>query len=263
MEYYSEEEDSFDSSQDSNIDETDQAWSNKEDGSCPEPKPPDHYQNNTRLYKEEVGRGNKSWSSDTDSEISMGEEDERDTYPNQDCNPLKKALKPSNYGVTSYIVPVELKPTGTRKAQSTSAATKRQDRTGRGNTPDYLVFSGSSKDPEVYLKWEDDMKQWLRAKSIPKEEKLSYALDMLIGKAYTWWKQEDAQTYYSNPVLDWGDLKARMYKEFVRKLMANNKILTRPKYQENQWSSMSTPKPRPAAEKGHAYCPDPRKSLST
>nr|VDD59714.1 unnamed protein product [Brassica oleracea] len=32
MEYYSEEEDSFDSSQDSNIDETDQAWSNKEDG---------------------------------------------------------------------------------------------------------------------------------------------------------------------------------------------------------------------------------------
>ncbi|KAF3531457.1 hypothetical protein DY000_02038729 [Brassica cretica] len=33
-------------------------------------------------------------------------------------------------------------------------------------------------------------------------------------------------------------------------------------YQENRWSSMSTPKPRPAAEKRHAHCPDPRKSLS-
>ena len=32
MEYYSEEEDSFDSSQDYNIDETDQAWSSKGDG---------------------------------------------------------------------------------------------------------------------------------------------------------------------------------------------------------------------------------------
>ena len=73
-------------------------------------------------------------------------------------------------------------------------------------------------DPGVYLRWEDDMKQWLRVKNIPKEDKLSYALDMLIGKAYTWWKQEDAQTYYSNPVLNWRDLKARMYKEFVRKL---------------------------------------------
>ncbi|KAF3528506.1 hypothetical protein DY000_02038730 [Brassica cretica] len=48
-------------------------------------------------------------------------------------------------------------------------------------------------DPGVYLRWEDDMKQWLRAKNIPKEDKLSYALDMLIGKAYIWWKQEDAR----------------------------------------------------------------------
>ncbi|CAN7093110.1 unnamed protein product, partial [Brassica rapa subsp. narinosa] len=86
---------------------------------------------------------------------------------------------------------------------------------------------------------------------------------MLIGKAYTWWEQEDAQTYYSNPVLNWGDLKARMYKEFVRKFRASNKILTRPMYQENRWSSMSTPKARPAADKRHAHCPDPRKSLST
>ncbi|CAH8360643.1 unnamed protein product [Eruca vesicaria subsp. sativa] len=106
-----------------------------------------------------------------------------------------------------------LNPPALGKAQSTPAAAKKQVRTERGNTPDYLVFSGSSKDPEVYLKWEADMKKWLKARSVPKEEKLSYALDMLIGKAYTWWKQEDAQTYYSNPVLSWGDLKGRMYRE--------------------------------------------------
>ncbi|KAL0683704.1 hypothetical protein Bca4012_050552 [Brassica carinata] len=283
MEYYSEEEDSFDSSQDSNIDETDQAWSSKEDGcerSCsadeyssseygddpgeesPEPEPPDHSQGNTRFYKKGSCRENKSWSIDTDSEISMGEEDECDPYPTQACNPLKKSLTPASYGVTPYKVPGRSTPTTARKAQSTPAATKKQSRTERGNTPDYLVFSGSSMDPGVYLRWEDDMKQWLRAKNIPKEDKLSYAFDMLIGKAYTWWKQEDAQTYYSNPVLRWGDLKAHMYKEFVRKLRVSKKILTRPMYQENRWSSMSTPKPRPAAEKRHAHCPDPRKSLS-
>ncbi|XP_033139472.1 uncharacterized protein LOC117131450 [Brassica rapa] len=284
MEYYSEEEDSVDSSQCSDIDETDQAWSSKEDGcerSCsadeyssseygddpgeesPEPKPPDHSQGNTRFYKKGGCRENKSWSIDTDSEISMGEEDECDPHPTQACNPLKKSLMPASYGVTPYKVPGRSKSTTARKAQSTPAATKKQSRTERGNTPDYLVFSGSSMDPGVYLRWEDDMKQWLRAKNIPKEDKLSYALDMLIGKAYTWWEQEDAQTYYSNPVLNWGDLKARMYKEFVRKLRASNKVLTRSMYQENRWSSMSTPKARPAADKSHAHCPDPRKSLST
>ncbi|WZZ51165.1 hypothetical protein YC2023_051272 [Brassica napus] len=131
----------------------------------------------------------------------MGEEDECDPYPTQGCNPLKKSLTPASYGVTPY-----------KKSSINTAATKKQSRTERGNTPDYLVFSGSSMDPGVYSRWEDDMKQWLRAKNIPKEDKLSYALDMLIGKAYTWWKQEDAQTYYSNPVLNWEDLKAHMYK---------------------------------------------------
>ncbi|KAF8048237.1 hypothetical protein N665_2594s0001, partial [Sinapis alba] len=224
------------------IDESDQAWSSK-DGGCerswytdeysspeygedpgeegPEPEPPDHSQGNTRLCKNGAGRENKSWSNDTDSEISMGEENECDTHPNHDYNPLHKALKPASYGVTPY------------------------------------------KDPEAYLKWEADMKQWLRAKTIPKEEKLSYALDMLIGKAYTWWKHEDAQTYYSNPVFNWGDLKARMYKEFVRKLRASNKTPTRPMYKENQWG-LSTSKPRQADQtfyrchrRGHfaAVCP--------
>ncbi|WZZ20541.1 LOW QUALITY PROTEIN: hypothetical protein YC2023_121928 [Brassica napus] len=123
MEYYSEEEDSFDSSQCSDIDETDQAWSSKEDGcerSCsadeyssseygddpgeesPEPKPPDHSQGNTRFYKKGGCRENKSWSIDTDSEISMGEEDECDPHPTQACNPLKKSLTPASYGVTPY-----------------------------------------------------------------------------------------------------------------------------------------------------------------
>ncbi|KAL0876958.1 hypothetical protein Bca101_026663 [Brassica carinata] len=258
---YSEEERSYDPSQDSYFDETDQAWSSKEDGcerswstdeyssseygdnpgeESPEPEPPDHSQSHTRLYKKGVGLENKSWSNDTHSDSEI-----------------------TSYGITSYKALVQPTSTSTRKTQSTSAATKKQSRTGCGNTSDYPVFSGSSKDPEVYLRWEDDMKQWLRARSIPKEEKLSYALDMLVGKAYTWWKQEDAQTYYSNPVLNWGDLKARMYKEFVRKLRTSNNILTRSMYQETQWSSMSTPKPRPAAEKRHAYCPNPRKPLST
>ncbi|KAF2599187.1 hypothetical protein F2Q68_00011801 [Brassica cretica] len=158
MVFYSEEEDSFDSSPYSNIDETDQAWSSKEDGcerSCsadeyssseydpgeesPEPEPPDHSQANTRFYKK-------------------GEEDECDPYPTQACNPLKKSLMPASYGVTPYKVPGRSKSTTARKAQSTPAATKKQCRTKRGNTSDYLVFSGSSMDPEVYLRWEADMK---------------------------------------------------------------------------------------------------------
>lgn len=75
MEDHSEEENFYDSSQGSSMSETDQAWSSEEDGChgscsdddyssseygddpgepCPEPKPPDHSQNNTRLYKEKI-----------------------------------------------------------------------------------------------------------------------------------------------------------------------------------------------------------------
>ncbi|KAL0853924.1 hypothetical protein Bca101_059076 [Brassica carinata] len=89
----------------------------------------------------------------------MGEEDERD--PKHDSSPLNKAWNSASYGVTSYKALVQPNPTSSRKAQSTSAAAKKQSRT------------------------------------------------------------------------------------------------------ENQWGLTSTTKPRPAVGQRHAYCPNPRKSLST
>ncbi|CAH8305287.1 unnamed protein product [Eruca vesicaria subsp. sativa] len=106
---------------------------------CPEPKPPEHSQNNTRLYKEEVGLGNKSWSSDTDSEISM-EEDEREEAIHEGYKPFQQEKKSSVYGFTTYNrVPIHSTPTVPRKQ-----ILKRSD-----NRYNSLVFSGKSKDPEM------------------------------------------------------------------------------------------------------------------
>ncbi|KAG7584469.1 hypothetical protein ISN44_As08g039270 [Arabidopsis suecica] len=128
--------------------------------------------------------------------------------------------------------------------------------------PDYY-HSSFSKDPKVYLKWENNMKQWLRSNNIPKEEKLYYALSKLKGDAYEWWLKEYAATYYTTKaVLDWGTLKSRMYREFTKKYQPRIRT-TKPLYMETPKKVVTTPKLQPIFQPMNAHSHEPRRASSS
>lgn len=121
-------------------------------------------------------------------------------------------------------------------------------------TSNYLLFSGSSTDHEVYLTWDTNMKQWLCSNIIPNEEKLSYALSMLVGDANDWWVREDAETYHTKLVFSWTSLKIRMYLEFVKNHQTNNNSYPKPVYQATSKKVATTPKLQ-ATTQGNCYVP--------
>ncbi|CAH8390654.1 unnamed protein product, partial [Eruca vesicaria subsp. sativa] len=113
--------------------------------------------------------------------------------------------KSSIYGFTTYNrVPIHLTPTIPRKH-----ILKKSDKRYKS-----LVFSGKSKDPDMYLHWEENIEKWLRSNKIPKEKRLQQAVSAFTEKAYEWWLRENTPSFYNKPVLDWEDLKARMHREF-------------------------------------------------
>ncbi|KAG7586531.1 hypothetical protein ISN45_Aa02g018210 [Arabidopsis thaliana x Arabidopsis arenosa] len=78
-----------------------------------------------------------------------------------------------------------------------------------------LTFSGHKQGPEAYINWEREIEYWFRFHNIPKEERLAHAVNSLVGEAHSWWTSEELMSHYIKPILTWGDLKQRMYKEFV------------------------------------------------
>lgn len=47
------------------------------------------------------------------------------------------------------------------------------------------------------------------------QQRLAHAVNSLVGEAHSWWTSEELMSHYIKPILTWGDLKQRMYKEFV------------------------------------------------
>ncbi|CAL9218887.1 unnamed protein product [Arabidopsis halleri] len=78
-----------------------------------------------------------------------------------------------------------------------------------------LTFSGHKQGPKAYINWEREIEYWFRFHNIPKEERLAHAVNSLVGEAHSWWTSEELMSHYIKPILNWGDLKQRMYKEFV------------------------------------------------
>ncbi|KAG7543365.1 Transposase MuDR plant [Arabidopsis thaliana x Arabidopsis arenosa] len=180
-------------------------------------------------------------------------EPEGDSYVGYQYHFPKRKENTSHHGVATYRV----------QTRSTPAIPKKRSNKVCDYTSNSLIFTGTSKDPEVYLSWENNMKQWLRSNNIPKEEKLYYALSKLKGDAYKWWLREDAATYYTTKaVLDWGTLKSRMYRDFTKKYQPRIRT-TKPLYMEMPKKVVTTPKLPPIFQPMNAHSHEPRRASSS
>ncbi|CAN6998498.1 unnamed protein product, partial [Brassica rapa subsp. trilocularis] len=122
-----------------------------------------------------------SWSRPSCPWTDYGGEKEDELYENY--NLTKKAEKAVGYGRAPYSVSAQPKPTSKRRAQQTPTGQKKGVSKDSAYTSNTLVFSGSSKNPAVYLTWEINMEKWLRSNNIPKEKKLSQAVQAFTGNA--------------------------------------------------------------------------------
>ncbi|KAG7572472.1 Ribonuclease H-like superfamily [Arabidopsis suecica] len=217
------------------------------DGEELEPEPPDYYHSSQQHTKPHTYTDHTNWVQENSY---FCEEDDDADYQ---YHPPRREEKSHSYGIASYRVQTQSTPAGPTKPTN-----KRCDYTSNP-----LIFTGFSKDPKVYLKWENNMKQWLRSNNIPKEEKLYYALSKLKGDAYEWWLKEDAATYYTTKaVLDWGTLKSRMYREFTKKYQPRIRT-TKTLYMETPKKVVTTPKLQPIFQPMNAHSHEPRRASSS
>nr|CCD74550.1 unknown [Arabidopsis halleri subsp. halleri] len=85
--------------------------------------------------------------------------------------------------------------------------------------PEYFEFTGRERD---YLKWELNMEKYFRYYSIPKEERLNYCLEQLMGSAKRWWDREEKdRRWYREPALKtWGQLKLLMRERYAPHMLS-------------------------------------------
>ncbi|XP_020877152.1 uncharacterized protein LOC110227401 [Arabidopsis lyrata subsp. lyrata] len=80
-------------------------------------------------------------------------------------------------------------------------------------------FAGRERD---YLQWELNMDKYFRYYSIPKEERLNYCLEQLMGSAKRWWDREEKdRRWYKEPSLKtWGQLKFLMRERYAPHMLS-------------------------------------------
>ncbi|KAG7572457.1 Integrase catalytic core [Arabidopsis suecica] len=212
-----------------------------------------------------LNHDNKSWCDETDSQFSLrgveqcGEEEDHESgsdvmgleTPDQISYGYPRKETPYSHGVGPGLI------------HTKSSFTKPWNHGNKRERFDsqLLTFSGNKQGPEAYLLWEKNMEQWLRFQNIPKEKKLHYALKRLVGEAHSWWLQEEAQAYNLKPITTWGNLKQRMYREFVQKSYNKSYIPKRLMFETttNSWMSKAIPKTPPK----EASSPKPKITSTT
>ncbi|XP_020884648.1 uncharacterized protein LOC110229244 [Arabidopsis lyrata subsp. lyrata] len=85
--------------------------------------------------------------------------------------------------------------------------------------PESFEFAGRERD---YLQWELNMDKYFRYYSIPKEERLNYCLEQLMGSAKRWWDREEKdRRWYKEPsVKMWGQLKLLMRERYAPHMLS-------------------------------------------
>ncbi|KAF3594299.1 hypothetical protein DY000_02023817 [Brassica cretica] len=180
---YSEAGNSYDSNQDSDLDETDQAWINEEDGcdwSCsdndysisedgpageayPEPEPPDY---SPECHDGETARDDPesdqeySWKEEADTEIIIEEEREQEedfSETNEDVDRREEQDETESqislgYVETSFEDEAENRHGFAKEEQFLSEAGEDEDEYEADHQPHYVCFSGHEQGPEAYLR---------------------------------------------------------------------------------------------------------------
>ncbi|XP_033138860.1 uncharacterized protein LOC117129548, partial [Brassica rapa] len=107
------------------------------------------------------------------------------------------------------------------------------------------------------------MEMWLRSNNIPKEKKQSPAVQAFTGNAYKWWLKESSPSIYNQPVVDWRDLKVRMYKEFAEKYQDQVDATSKFHCPATPRKVMSTPKLHAVPKPKKAHDHEPKKISSS
>ncbi|XP_020875363.1 uncharacterized protein LOC110226869, partial [Arabidopsis lyrata subsp. lyrata] len=122
----------------------------------------------------------------------------------------------------------------------------------------YINFAGHHQGPKAYLRWEQEIEDWLSSNQIPEKEKTIYAEDTLTEDAFRHWEQDAyIRLEYDEPEATWEEMKQLMYGEYVEKagdeLRRQIKVLTNPK--PRRMIVVAAPQPTPKS----FCCPGPKK----
>ncbi|KAG7585991.1 Zinc finger CCHC-type superfamily [Arabidopsis thaliana x Arabidopsis arenosa] len=124
----------------------------------------------------------------------------------------------------------------------------------------YINFAGHHQGPEAYLRWEQEMEDWLSSNQIPEEEKTIYAEDTLTEDAFRRWEQDAyIRLEYDEPNASWGEMKQLLYEEFVEDAgdmrQYNLRVYANP--EPRRWI-LAKPKATPK----RAFIPKPKKETT-
>ncbi|CAE6227228.1 unnamed protein product [Arabidopsis arenosa] len=192
----------------------------------PDSVPPD-YSHEGELEKNHE-RG--SWHEETESQFSIGDGDHEIEAAHGELNHEDQFVEPYTYEeeTDSLISLEETEHNGEELGYQEEYAHEGEeinkverwedDEPGHGDMEQAArghTSHGHKQGPEAYINWEREIEYWFRFHNIPKEERLAHAVNSLVGEAHSWWTSEELMSHYIKPILTWGDLKQRMYKEFV------------------------------------------------
>ncbi|KAG7543650.1 hypothetical protein ISN45_Aa07g035400 [Arabidopsis thaliana x Arabidopsis arenosa] len=124
----------------------------------------------------------------------------------------------------------------------------------------YINFAGHHQGPEAYLRWEQEMEDWLSTNQIPEEEKTIYAEDTLTEDAFRRWEQDAyIRLEYDEPDASWEEMKQLLYEEFVEDAgdmrQYNLRVYANP--EPRRWI-LAKPKATPK----RAFIPKPKKETT-
>ncbi|XP_024010903.1 uncharacterized protein LOC112086226 [Eutrema salsugineum] len=140
-----------------------------------------------------------TWREETDSEISSGDGD------HVDDDQWSHAADPEDTLVGETKFEEETKYPNKASVNSTPLDETYDTATDdeADCEPHHIYFSGHEQGSEAYLQWESEMEYMMRSQNIPKDQRLSYALDSLVGEATKWWEQEEVVANYNNSTITW------------------------------------------------------------
>ncbi|KAG7543226.1 hypothetical protein ISN45_Aa07g031500 [Arabidopsis thaliana x Arabidopsis arenosa] len=124
----------------------------------------------------------------------------------------------------------------------------------------YINFAGHHQGPEAYLRWEQEMEDWLSSNQIPEEEKTIYVEDTLTEDAFRRWEQDAyIRLEYDEPDASWEEMKQLLYEEFVEDAgdmrQYNLRVYANP--EPRRWI-LAKPKATPK----RAFIPKPKKETT-
>lgn len=121
----------------------------------------------------------------------------------------------------------------------------------------YINFAGHHQGPKAYLRWEQEIEDWLSSNQIPEKEKTIYAEDTLTEDAFRRWEQDAyIRLEYDEPDASWEEMKQLLYEEFVEDTGNMRQYILR---------VYTNPEPRrwilakPKATPKRAFIPKPKK----